>query len=143
MRDSDVVEPLRVDDDLEQPKNLGGRPPKLEPTDEIIKQIHGLSRIQCTMREAAAVLGVHRDTFSRFINTHEKAMAAWEDGAEDGKASLRRLQFKNAEAGNPTMQVWLGKQWLDQKDKAEADYNVSMSVTEVKRTIVDPRNSDT
>jgi hypothetical protein len=33
--------------------------------------------------------------------------------------SLRRMQWQAAENGNPTMLVWLGKQYLNQKDKAE------------------------
>jgi hypothetical protein len=33
-----------------------------------------------------------------------------------GKVSLRRAQFSAALAGNKTMLVWLGKQWLDQRD---------------------------
>ena len=96
-----------------------GRPPKLVESEELIKQIEGLGRIQCTQREAAAVLRVHRDTFAAFLGTHEKAQEAWDNGQEQGKASLRRLQYKSAENGNPTMQIWLGKQWLEQKDKLE------------------------
>lgn len=109
-------------EDTEQPKrNVGGRPlgaTKLKADDETLKQINGLARIQCTQREAAAVLGVHRDTFSAFLGTHEKALEAWESGLEQGRASLRRHQYKAAENGNATMQIWLGKQWLDQKDKS-------------------------
>lgn len=105
-----------------------GRPPKLVETPELIKQIEGLSRIHCTMVEAAAVLGVHRDTFSDFLQAHEKAMAAWEDGKENGKASLRRMQFKAAESGNSTMQIWLGKQWLDQKDKFESSMSLKREI---------------
>jgi len=102
-------------------RDVGGRPrgsTKLTPDEDTFKQINGLSRIQCTQREAAAVLGVHADTFRAFLNSHEKAMEAWEDGAETGKASLRRNQYKMS-VTNPTMAIWLGKQWLDQKDKAE------------------------
>lgn len=109
------------DNETEQPAKAG-RPigsTKLQPDEDTIKQISGLARIQCSQREAAAVLGVHVDTFRDFLNRHEKAMEAWEDGRETGKASLRRHQYKSAENGNPTMQIWLGKQWLDQTDKSE------------------------
>jgi hypothetical protein len=34
---------------------------------------------------------------------------------------LRRLQWKLARAGNATMLIWLGKQWLGQTDKVESD----------------------
>lgn len=38
-----------------------------------------------------------------------------------GKISLRRKQFQTALAGkgNVSMLIWLGKQWLGQKDAAE------------------------
>lgn len=39
--------------------------------------------------------------------------------ANNGKMSLRRAQWQAAEGGNVTMQIWLGKQWLDQKEKNE------------------------
>lgn len=109
-------------DEAEEPKpekDVGGRPNKLKPDEETLKQISGLARIQCTQREAAAVLGVHVDTFRAFLNQHEKAMEAWEDGPAVGKASLRREQYKTAQNGNATMQIWLGKQWLEQTDKTE------------------------
>lgn len=98
-----------------------GRPlgaTKLQFSDEIVKQIEGLARIQCTMREAGAVLGVNEVTFSRFLQAHGKALAAWEHGKEQGKASLRRNQYRMAE-NNPTMAIWLGKQMLGQKDRHE------------------------
>jgi hypothetical protein len=106
-------------DDKPVERNVGGRPHSLECNAETLKQINTLARMQCTKKEAAAVLGVHRDTLATFFGQHEKANEAWEDGLETGKVSLRRAQYKNATEGNVTMQIWLGKQWLDQKDKAE------------------------
>jgi hypothetical protein len=41
---------------------------------------------------------------------------AYEKGLENGKSSLRRLQWKAALGGNITMQIWLGKQYLGQRD---------------------------
>jgi hypothetical protein len=40
-----------------------------------------------------------------------------EIGREHRNASVRRKQFELAMAGNPTMLVWLGKQYLGQHDK--------------------------
>ncbi len=65
------------------------------------------------------MLGVCHDTFLKFIDQNKKARDAFEFGKENGKASLRRMQFKGAESGNTTMLVWLGKQYLEQKDKSE------------------------
>ena len=36
-----------------------------------------------------------------------------------GRISLRRAQFEKALSGNVVMQIWLGKQHLDQRDKIE------------------------
>ncbi len=110
------VQKQATDDDREV--DLGGRPESLECDEETLNQIRSLARMQCTQQEAAAVLGCHRHTFARFLDRYQKARQAWEDGGETGKASLRRYQYKMAET-NPTMAIWLGKQWLDQKDKAE------------------------
>lgn len=38
-------------------------------------------------------------------------------GREGGKAKLRDLQIKSALNGNVTMQIWLGKQYLEQVDR--------------------------
>ncbi len=71
--------------------------------------------IMCTQSEIAALLGVslgkleHDPEFQRI---HKK-------GLEVGKQSLRRMQYAAAEKGNPTMLIWLGKQYLKQSDKQE------------------------
>jgi len=71
-----------------------------------------LAVIMCTQSEIAAVLGVSVDLLEHdpeFKRIHKK-------GLEHGRASLRRMQYKAAEAGDRTMLVWLGKQYLGQKD---------------------------
>jgi hypothetical protein len=100
-----------------QPKRRG-RKPKLEPDEQTLITIEGLAKIQCTHQEAAAVLGVCRETFERFLGRPKRAREAWEIGRESGKASLRRLQWASAQKST-TLQIWLGKQWLGQSDKIE------------------------
>lgn len=124
------------------PKRKVGRPigaTKLKLTDELVKQIEGLARIQCTQKEAGAVLGVNVDTFGDFLRRHQKAKEAWENGAETGKASLRRNQFKMSEH-NPTMAIWLGKQCLGQKDQAVfgGDPNNPLIPNRIEIVLVDP-----
>jgi hypothetical protein len=41
---------------------------------------------------------------------------AYKKGLENGRSSLRRIQWKAALAGNTTMQIWLGKQYLGQRE---------------------------
>ena len=117
LADFQQIAPTPVDAELR--KSNAGRKPKLLPTDAIIRQIGELAGLQCTHAEAGAVLGVCDETFSKFLGAHEKAAEAWERGKDEGKASLRRLQYDSAKKGNVTAQIWLGKQWLNQKDKIE------------------------
>ncbi len=94
-------------------KNIGGRPPK-----EINWLVfEGLCEIQCTVSEIASVLKVSEDTLYRRVPEHyeEPYASVYKKYAEGGKSSLRRIQFNLAKK-NTSMAIWLGKQWLGQKD---------------------------
>jgi len=81
--------------------------------------------IQCTGEEIASVLEMDYDTLNRAIHREKKMSFAdyrTQKGA-GGKASLRRRQFQMAE-NNPTMAIWLGKQYLGQSDKNESVQHV-------------------
>ena len=111
-----------------------GRPKgsfKLNADERTLQALDGLGKIQATTKEAAAVLGVSEPTFIDFLKRDEKAQETFENGKGSGKVSLRRAQFKTALGGNATMQVWLGKQHLDQKDKSEIDNRVRFSFDEM------------
>lgn len=77
--------------------------------------------IHCTGEEIAGVLGMDYDTLNR--NCKEKYDISISEyikqNQTNGKMSLRRAQWKAAENGNVTMQIWLGKQWLGQKEQSE------------------------
>lgn len=90
-------------------KNKGGRPKKdIDPV-----MVEKLAGIGCTGDEIAAVVGCCRDTlYARFSDTLKK-------GQDQAKASLRRMQWKAASAGNVTMLIWLGKNMLGQSSKHE------------------------
>jgi hypothetical protein len=85
------------------------------------EKVDAMGVIQCTGEEMAAVLGISYNTLERACKRDKKIK--FEDYIEQkkkgGKASLRRKQWKLAEAGNPTMLIWLGKNMLNQKDKSE------------------------
>jgi hypothetical protein len=51
-----------------------------------------------------------------FFAEHPDAKEAHEGGRMEGLASLRRKQFTMAES-NASMAIWLGKQYLGQKDQ--------------------------
>lgn len=77
--------------------------------------VERLAKIQCTVAEVAAVLGVNVETLCRsteFVETYNTAK-------EGGKMSLRRKQHQVAiKDGNVPMLIFLGKQYLGQKDVA-------------------------
>lgn len=84
------------------------------------KQFESLCAIQCTSEEICAVLDVSdkvlenwcRDTYG------ENFSVVFAQKRAGGKASLRRNQWRMSET-NPTMAIWLGKQYLGQSDHVE------------------------
>ena len=83
------------------------------------KKVESMCKIQCTGEEIAGVLDMDYDTLQNACKRDHKVkfseyIATKRQG---GKASLRRMQWKNADEGGTTMQIWLGKQYLDQLDK--------------------------
>lgn len=86
------------------------------------KLVEELAHIQCTQEEIASVLklGV------RTLQNDEQFMRIYKDGMQEGKKSLRRLQWESARKGNTAMLIWLGKQYLSQrepKQEIELDTN--------------------
>lgn len=124
----------------------GGRPRKTWGGEQIA-QFKSMCGMMCTEDEICAVMGVTKPTMNKLINRHlfeEITGREREEGDEDlkfsdafdvyaaqGKASLRRMQYKAAQAGDRTMLVWLGKQWLGQSDRSE------ISVSEVPYVVDD------
>lgn len=90
---------------------------ELVEDEKLVSIISGLAKIQCTVEEASAVLGVRPPVFKAFLDTHQRSFTAWCSGPAAGRASLRRLQFQRAQKGDARMLVWLGRQWLNQNDQ--------------------------
>lgn len=115
-----------------QPRKRGaGRPPALTPDEKTLQTIEGLAKIQCTQAECAAVLGVSRSTLDVFFKKHPEARAKWDVGPDAGKASLRRNQFKLSET-NAAMAIWLGKQYLGQKDETHQRVTADIAVSDAR-----------
>lgn len=78
-----------------------------------VELIKNLASIMCTVEEIASMVGVSVDTLERRFADVIK------QGKSNGKASLRRLQWKIAQSGNASMAIFLGKQYLNQADKLD------------------------
>ena len=97
----------------------GGRPKKVL-NEQGIQMVEQLARLMCTEDEVGAIIGMSSDTIHNNDND-ELFRTAYQNGKENGKASLRRKQYEIAMKGNPTLLVWLGKQYLGQCEKIQAD----------------------
>lgn len=88
-----------------------GRPRKVPaiPVDKIGE----LAGYGCTVEEIATLCELSRDTLERNF------AAEIAKGRENCKKKLRMKQLEVAMKGNPAMLIWLGKQMLEQRDKAE------------------------
>ena len=114
-------------------KKRGRGRPKIEFTEKQWTTIVNLAKIQCTAEEVAAILDISSDTLDRRIKEVHKVSTKefLKVNSQGGKTSLRRAQFKLAEAGHPTMLIWLGKQYLGQRDQGrmEHDGNVNLNAS--------------
>ena len=114
----------------DEKENPPGRPKKAIDRE----QVKQLAMIGCTLEEMASVLGCHRATLDRRFAT------AIKEGVQMRNMSLRRRQFEMAMGGSVGMLVWLGKQFLGQRDKAEltgAEGGPLQHEVHQKETVVD------
>jgi hypothetical protein len=99
------------------------RKPTGEPVGRPGKEIdwsmfENLCGIHCTQSEIASMLKVHPDTLrDNAIKYYggDEFSSIYKKFQESGKCSLRRNQFAMSKS-NASMAIWLGKQYLGQKD---------------------------
>jgi hypothetical protein len=112
----------------ENRKNLGGRPAgtykELDP-----QLFENLCSIFCTQAEICEIMGVDDMTLRAWVERHYKEVysVVYKKKAGMGKMSLRRAQLKMAQ-NNPTMAIWLGKQFLNQVDRIEEQITGSVFI---------------
>jgi len=75
-----------------------------------IKQVENLAKFGCTNIEIAQFFGCSADLIDKSYSEFTTK------GRAQQKLRLRQLQWKSAEGGNVTMQIWLGKQILGQAE---------------------------
>ena len=103
-----------------------GRPKKIIPRDQFEK----LCALQCSEDEIASFFSCSVDTIERWCKKEYKANFAevFREKRQVGKISLRRNQWKMAEK-NASMAIWLGKQYLGQREQQEITVNRSTDET--------------
>jgi hypothetical protein len=104
---------------------MAGRPPK--PIDYAL--VEKMAHIGCTDEEIATLIGFTEEGFRKRKQRDKELVGSLEKGRKGGKMSLRRMQWKSAEGGNVTAQIWLGKQMLGQRDKQEMEHSGDVTLT--------------
>lgn len=86
------------------------------------RSFENLCKIMCTLEEISGFFDCSPDTIERWCKRtyHERFTDTYSRFSAYGKMRLRRSQFKLAEK-NATMGIWLGKQYLDQRDRDITD----------------------
>lgn len=97
--------------------------PKIEIDQE---QFEKLCALQCTLIEIAGYFRCTEDTIESWCKrVYKKNFSeVFKEKRSTGQISLRRAQFRLAET-NATMGIWLGKQYLGQRDIQEQKIEVS------------------
>lgn len=83
-------------------------------------QLGKLAEMCCSVEEVAAYFRTTVQTVRARLKK-DPLKSVWESGLARGRISLRRAQMQSALGGDRTMQIWLGKQLLDQKDKIDQE----------------------
>ena len=97
--------------------NKNGRP----KIDFDAKEVEKLGSIGATIEEMAGWFDVTTRTIdNRIADVDGEFFRAYKRGRSRLKMSLRRQQIELANAGNPTMLIWLGKQLLEQRDNRDS-----------------------
>lgn len=111
-----------------------GRPKLLDNDEKTRKQFETLMGIPfVTSQVISDFFGVGNSTFIRWVKqtyglTFDELKAQKQEGL---KLKLAGKQFEVAMQGNVSMLIWLGKQWLGQRDKEDID----LSSKEIKIVI--------
>lgn len=101
------------------------------------KQFEKLCAIQCTQEEICGVFDIDIKTLSAWCKrTYKKTFSQiFSEKRANGRASLRRSQWLAATNKlNPSMLIWLGKQYLGQSEMPEE------SPEEVEDNFIDALN---
>ena len=94
--------------------------PRVEISEDQFKKLCG---IQCTLQEIAGFFDCSEDTIENWCKrTFKEGFSdCYKKYSQDGRISLRREQYKLAMKGNCSMLIWLGKQYLGQSEKIDAN----------------------
>ena len=102
-----------------------------------------LCQMQCTLEEIAGFFDCCDDTINNWCKEvyDDTFSGVYKKKSMAGKISLRRNQFKIAE-NNASMAIFLGKQYLGQRDNIEVEHKDLSKVEELLNKIDKEANND-
>lgn len=119
-------------------KKKVGRPQK----DITVDQFEKLCNMQCTLEEIAGFFDCCDDTINNWCKKTygDNFSGVFKSKSVGGKISLRRNQFKLSEK-NASMAIFLGKQYLGQKDMPELEEKSNGVLDELTEALRNAKNS--
>ena len=123
------------------PKTTAGRPKvKIDWV-----QFHELCKMQATIEEICAVMRIDDETLRRRAKEEFQCdfAAVYKRLAADGRYSLRRKQVEIAKDGNTAMLIWLGKQYMSQRDKPADEQEPNKALSQLVSAIGKIRDATT
>ena len=84
---------------------------------EVIKR---LASIMCSNEEIGNIIGMTEE------GVKKRFKKVIEEGRAKGKESLRKAQFTRGMDGDTRMQIWLGKNYLNQSEEPNANDNTQV-----------------
>jgi DNA-binding CsgD family transcriptional regulator len=92
---------------------------------EYNKMVERMAGTGLTKREISKILDLNEDTFNyHYANEYDK-------GTVILRQKLKKKQISIALSGNVAMLIWLGKQYLDQREKIEESTDYTFRVEEI------------
>lgn len=99
--------------------------PQIVLTDSQEQEITECAAKGMTQKQIAYVFGMSEDTLQRrFAVPYKKGIAL-------RNSSIQQKQYEVAMTGDRTLLIWLGKQWLNQSDKAELRVSEDLDIDEL------------
>lgn len=94
---------------------LGNGPTRVEFDLQELEDLTA-SVLKCPLSELATMMGVDGRTLKRAMKKSAELRGAFRRGRQRARFNLRRIQNMTANAGDSRIQIWLGKNYLDQKE---------------------------
>lgn len=104
---------------------------------EILEKVFRMAKVMCTVPEIASILKMSTKDLYEIPGFADTVRL----GHDQGRMSLRRAQFKKAiQKQNTDMLIWLGKNYLGQKETIETEisFRPQVTITQEQQGLFEP-----